>query len=503
MKYIAIIFSVFFGVLAFLLFVGYIEMLLGLIVPMQIPIVLEGTYEYEQAMAELVGQDILAPVLTLIFILLSSVLYSFYHRLSKKKKGIYDYDRIKGPFVLYLRSFVDDKTTQKNLFNDIRSEEEVLVEVMSDIAPVYAIGDPKDKEMPLGASRIYVDDAHWKTVVEDMAKKAEVVILRLGKTESFWWEVKMAIKNISIEKILFVVPESKTFSNVANLYQILLENNIDIKPLDINIERKLSGSISSFLYFDVDGTPKTTEVKIPGFTRLIISYEKTLRNALAGFREKFGLKTKHSFKVRWVRLLQAFLFLYIPFIAGSQMFNDYVSLKYQMPYEFVEECAKSPDFVSKYSDEINGTNLTWGLIEAHRGMLSLDDFSYKKMFLIESEAILSMTSDEYEVLDMEPKNILLMVKKYASDSYEDYIRIRAQSAILAIQSPESTNNMILEYQKNEIDLPDWLSELLALEETMDPHDYMRLYCSTIAEHINDEDFVELMKTMTSFTYNIK
>lgn len=91
------------------------------------------------------------------------------------------------------------------------SEEEVLVSVLSDIAPVYAIGDPKDKKMPLGTSRIYIDDEHWKSTVIDMMNRAVVVVLRLGKTDSFWWKVETAVKNISLDKVMFVVPESKIY----------------------------------------------------------------------------------------------------------------------------------------------------------------------------------------------------------------------------------------------------------------------------------------------------
>ena len=199
-------------------------MIFGLISPTEIPIALEGTLEYFNIKTQLIGQDIGSILLIIVCIILSSFFYYLYRRLNKKKKDTFDKDSISAPFVLYLRSFVDDKTTKKriSIFNDVRTEEEVLVSVLSDIAPVYAIGDPKDKKMPLGASRIYVDDKHWKSTVIDMMNRAVVVVLRLGKTDSFWWEVETAVKNISLDKVMFVVPESKTFSNVATLYKILL-----------------------------------------------------------------------------------------------------------------------------------------------------------------------------------------------------------------------------------------------------------------------------------------
>lgn len=306
MKYLFAFLSVVFGLFAFLCTIGYIMMFLGINTSTEIAIALEGTHEYFNAKYQLIGQDIGIIIIIIVNIILFSFFYSLYHRLNKRKKDIFDKDKIKAPFVLYLRSFIDDKTTKKRIsfMNDVRSEEEVLVDVLSDIAPVYAIGDPKDKKMPLGASRIYVDDEHWKSTVIDMMNRASVVVLRLGKTDSFWWEVETAVKSIPLEKLMFVVPESKTFSNVATLYKILLEHKIEIKHLDVNIEKKNQGSISSFLYFDTNGQAVTKEVKTPRFTRIVLSYENILRNSLSGFREKFGLNTSHKYSVRWARVLE-------------------------------------------------------------------------------------------------------------------------------------------------------------------------------------------------------
>ena len=165
MKYISSFFAVIFGLIAFVYTIGYFEMIFGLISPTEIPVALEGTLEYFNIKTQLIGQDIGSILLIIVCIILSSFFSYLYRRLNKKKKDTFDKDSISAPFVLYLRSFVDDKTTKKriSIFNDVRTEEEVLVSVLSDIAPVYAIGDPKDKKMPLGASRIYVDDEHWKS----------------------------------------------------------------------------------------------------------------------------------------------------------------------------------------------------------------------------------------------------------------------------------------------------------------------------------------------------
>ena len=61
-----------------------------------------------------------------------------------------------------------------------------------------------------------------------------------------------------------------------------------------------------------------------------------------------------------------------------------------MPYEFVEKCVDSPDFVKKYSNDINGTNLTWGILESRKGTFGLEDEKYKLLFQIEARAIQSI-----------------------------------------------------------------------------------------------------------------
>lgn len=500
-KYLSIILAAIFGFFALLCISEYIQICLGIITPIEIPIVLEGTTEYLETKYQLIGQNFGTLAIILACIFLSTYFYSKYHRQNRKRKDTFDKDSIKGPFVLYLRSFIDDKTTRKRIsfINDVRSEEEVLVEVMSDIAPVYAIGDPKDKRMPLGASRIYVDDEHWKSTVIDMMNKAVVVVLRLGKTDSFWWEVETAVKSIDLEKVMFIIPESKTFNNVAMLYKILLDNNIDIKNLNINIEKKYQGSISSFLFFDKNGNAISKEVKTPRLTRMVLSYENILCNALWEYREKFGLISKRKHTIRIARLLEICLMFYILFIGVAKMFSDYASLKYQMPYELVEECVRNSSFSNKYSDEINGTNLTWGIVESKKGLFALEEDKYKLMFLIEANAIQLMKRDELLHTNDSPENMLLMVKKYLPDSYMTYVRLLSEAAIIAIENPSDIIDVINLYKSNIDYLPQWVIDLIMELNDVSGNEYELCiyYYNIIIEHLNDEDIVEILKTISS------
>lgn len=500
MKYLALILAIILDFIAFVFGVGYIELLLG-VTPTEIPIVLEGTVEYFEAKYQLLGQDIGSLIICILCVVLSSLLFSSYHRLKKKKKGASGLD-IKEPFVLYLRSFSEDKTTRKQVsFNDVRSEEEVLVEVLSDIAPVYAIGDPKDKKMPIGASRIYVDDEHWKETVAEMSKKASVVVLRLGKTDSFWWEVEMVLQEISLDKVLFIVPESKTFSNVAVLYKTLLDHNIDIKAPDICIDQKSSGSISSFLFFDKQGQPITKEVKTPRFTRLFLSYENIIRNTLQPFRAKFGLSSTKRTSVAKARLLVALLIGFISACVGIKIFVDMTNLKYQEHYELAEKCISHPEFVEKYSGEINGINQIYGIIEAERGTFVLDDTRYISKYLIELYALNRMSEDEFNQITSSVKNISLMVKKYVPEHYDFYTDILSVSAILAIQHSEELDAKIEHYKSKFEHKPTWLEDALYPDEEFDSElKYLINYNNEVLKHIEDPDIVEILKTVSSVNF---
>lgn len=491
MKFIASFLSCVFGLLACVFLTEPIQRLFGLIDPIDIPIVLEGTEEYFDAQAYVVGQEIGAPLLAILFISLFAICLRWRHKLGKKKKDTLNINDIKGPFVLYLRSFKDDAITRKSFsFYDIRNEEEVLVEVVSDIAPVYAIGDPSDKKMPLGASRIYVDDAHWKQVVTEMMNRAVVVVLRLGGTESFWWEVETALDSIPVNKLLFVVPRSKSFNNVSVLYKILLEHHIDIKDLNVVVEKKRRGSISSFLYFDKEDIPVTTEVSFPRFTRLLLSYENILRNALSGFLSKFGLSTRRRMTVRLARISQLVLIVSLLFIGTSQLVNDYLSLKYQMPYELVERCVADPAFVSKYSDEVNGNNLVWSLIESIYGSFSLDDEDYLQLQRIKLRTIASMSLGELNHAEEKPKNLMLMVKKYCPGDYDLYVSLLAKAAKYSLYHPDEAKARVRFYQSYEVEIPQWMMDLAANETLSDEE-----RIAVVISHFDDEGLADILKVL--------
>lgn len=463
-----------------------------------VPTVLNNTNEYDLAIAELIGNDFAGLVLFIISLTLFSWLLGVYRKITrvKRTKSVTTRDNVKKPFILYLRSFADEKSTGKRIkkLSDSRSEEEMLIDSFSDIAPVYAIGDPSDKKMPYGATRIYVDDAEWKQTVVDLAQDAEIVILRLGQTNNFWWEVNMALKKVPVEKIVFVIPWSKNFNNVSALYKILLEHNIDISTLNVSVDKKRYGSISSVLFFNGQ-IPITKEIVIPRFSGVFLSYDNLLRNALSSFREKYGFKTKKRLPILKTRLLSLVLLLMVIVGCVGSFWGHLMELKYQRPYELVEECVKDPNFVSKYGSDVNGTNLNWAIVGSIRGKFLLTDEDFINMLLIEDKALNQVSYSEAAQINSEPFNSLLIIKKYTPEHYQEYVDLTSKATLLWIKHSEDASNALLYYKHNIENLPNWVYTFFDEYSEESDSDFESRWIEEAMKHIGEPDFSDTMKTL--------
>lgn len=113
----------------------------------------------------------------------------------------------RGP-VLYLRSFASDTITGS--LNDsvghVYSEEEQLAKAIEDIGPFIAL-DQQPEDLPdLGAARFYVKDSEWMRLVTDNMLEARLVILRVALTKNVWWELETALKLLTPERLVLLVP---------------------------------------------------------------------------------------------------------------------------------------------------------------------------------------------------------------------------------------------------------------------------------------------------------
>ena len=96
-----------------------------------------------------------------------------------------------------------------------------------------------------------------------------------------------------------------------------------------------------------------------------------------------------------------------------------------------------------------------------------------------------------------------MVKKYRPDDYDTYVRILAQAAITAIRAPENLEELIQAYKANKDAMPQWVLELEnSKDNPKNQKEYMMKYYDMVENHLDDEDIVDILKTLASQSYVI-
>lgn len=195
----------------------------------------------------MLGKALTIPILLLLCVLF----YFLYRKINRyRQKRIYREADENAPAILYLRSFKDDKLTAKEVDSFLRpgvSEEEALVSVLDDIAPVLGVGRPNEKYLPDGASCIVITDAQWREKVAELAQKAELVALRLGSTDGVLWELQYCLENLDLEKLLLILPNSRSASRPDDILDVLRQQGINLEGIYTG-KRGRKGSIWGVLF---------------------------------------------------------------------------------------------------------------------------------------------------------------------------------------------------------------------------------------------------------------
>ncbi len=116
------------------------------------------------------------------------------------------------PPVLMLRSFADDElrfsdqTTFDNLYSSDRTFEEMVTDQLWEVGPVVAIGRPGEKIPLSGAVREYVGNDSWQERVRTLADQAALIVMVLGPTEGFGWELKNIADKGFLRKVILIMP---------------------------------------------------------------------------------------------------------------------------------------------------------------------------------------------------------------------------------------------------------------------------------------------------------
>lgn len=130
-------------------------------------------------------------------------------------------NRARGrPFVLYLRSFADDRCMVASggtdwwrlaEFFSFRARiamDEVIARQLGRTWPVLSIAEPAAPRfyIPLGATRRRVSDDQWREFVLARMDEAALIVISIGSSDALLWEVGMATRNGHLGRLIMVMP---------------------------------------------------------------------------------------------------------------------------------------------------------------------------------------------------------------------------------------------------------------------------------------------------------
>jgi len=205
--------------------------------------------------------------------------------------------------VLYFRPFTADSTAGKAVtFSSWFTEEEELAMVMNEIGPFIAIGAPSEAVPEVGAARFYAADSEWQKAVQYLLGRARLVVLRIGRTEGFWWEFKNTVSHRKPQEVLLLIPRDE------QLYEDFRRNSRDLLPCDLprltgwNYRKLWRGSLMAAIFFDPDWAPNIVELQtysLPFFRRSpAYPLVPVLKMALRPFYQHLGVAWKRP-SISW------------------------------------------------------------------------------------------------------------------------------------------------------------------------------------------------------------
>lgn len=287
---------------------------------------LEGSQDYKQNIFNFYFSGILQSTFIFIALLVLAAILIFIKLISRSSDHKINWDD-NQPFIFYLRSFATEKQTKRILTRfliPIQTEEEALVGILDRIAPVIAIGNPSEKYSPHGATRVYLTNEEWKEKVAEFATKSKFVVLRLGETQNFIWEMSWCFANIDLQKLLFVIPINKTNFVMNELIKNLQENGVQIADLANMSTMSTRGTITGFLYFDQNDQAIFSALRTNWLIAIFARYDDLLREQLTTFLSRFGKVKKARFvKLKSILVICSLLIIQVAFLLGINLAVQY------------------------------------------------------------------------------------------------------------------------------------------------------------------------------------
>jgi hypothetical protein len=182
------------------------------------------------------------------------------------------WDRIERsdvPLVLYLRSFsADDETDTPVAYTiagvglpRLSTEEEHLAGAVRHAGCFFALGRPGE-HLPMPGALRGRAERDWEAAVTRLMGRAALVIIRVGHGRSLWWEVEEALRTVSPERLVFLLPGDDTlWRELRGRLQAAVQAAIPEHTANDDAPE----SISAILRFERDGTPRMDPLPDAGF----------------------------------------------------------------------------------------------------------------------------------------------------------------------------------------------------------------------------------------------
>ena len=145
--------------------------------------------------------------------------------------------------ILFLRSFKEEKRLLEppsrsllarvlRLRDSRRTLDEIVLDAASPVGPVVALGLPTEEAVPLGAARLYANDAGWQEVVRGLVQKSRAVIICVEDGEGVLWELTYLLGEANLTRTLCVLtPDTSSDTLLRALQQARQSGNVSLSDV--------------------------------------------------------------------------------------------------------------------------------------------------------------------------------------------------------------------------------------------------------------------------------
>jgi hypothetical protein len=133
---------------------------------------------------------------------------------------------------------------------------------------------------------MYVSDERWRDEVSLLMKKAALVMLRIGTSEGFWWEIEQVVATVPPERVLFLLDWQDGGSAAA--YERFRERARTVLPQPLPKQ----GGEALFLAFGSKWEPMFLGSPEHLFQGAALRDPAYIENDLAPLLQRYGIKPR-------------------------------------------------------------------------------------------------------------------------------------------------------------------------------------------------------------------